>query len=109
MSDEPTYIFIRGTGWVPEVARRLLTRDRDGRNVWLIDRKPLKGDRYFSKSKHNTGRFSRFYDYANPNVPDLSKFDRILMRWQSFEQVKVRTRNTEYSENMFYVVVERAD
>lgn len=70
MSDEPTYIFIRGTGWVPEVARRHLATDRHGNKVWLVDRKPMKGERYFSKSRHGS-RFNRYYDYAFPDRPDL--------------------------------------
>lgn len=108
MNDEPTYVFIRGTGWVPEVARRLLCTDMRGFSVWLVDRRPVKGERYIAKPKYNRSRWDRYHMQDNLNVPDLQRFQRGIMRYTTFENLKVRVSNSNFSDNKFYITVESA-
>lgn len=52
MSEDPTYEFRKGEGWVPTIAERLEVVMNDGVRVMLIMREPQKGERYFVESNH---------------------------------------------------------
>lgn len=48
MSDEPTYIFKKGEGWIPiSDSRFAYGVDARGRNLIIYDRPPKKGEYYF--------------------------------------------------------------
>lgn len=69
---EPVYEYIRGKGWNPKYERSIVTKDRDGKSIIVIERVPNKGEAYCCISKNDT----EFWDANNNCI----KFDELVSR-----------------------------
>lgn len=54
MSDEPTYTYVKGTGWVPCFVEGLPYTDHSGTRWILLNRKPNEGERWDGTHDHRT-------------------------------------------------------
>jgi proline dehydrogenase len=67
---EPTYVYVRGQGWVATYTAFRECETYDGHKVRLVDRMPLKGEWYMAK------RY--YYGYDIDGKADLDAFALLM-------------------------------
>jgi hypothetical protein len=97
---EPTYEYVKGKGWVPTTAKRLRVTTWNNKAIWIVDRAPLKGERYMSLSKDT-------YKLIIDRETNLHKFAHRVFykRWEDFKP----RRTKKLSENLVYVTLEECN
>jgi len=53
---EPTYTYVRGTGWVPVAGIETYTVERYGKRITATIRRPLPGESYYYNTPDKWGR-----------------------------------------------------
>jgi hypothetical protein len=103
--EEPIYEFIRGTGWIPTLKpqRKIYIR---GRNFWLLDRNPRKGELYRAKT--------RGWGFEDPVTggANLDAFERLIRRSYGrggSNDAPYKTRVGACSRTMVYVTLVPCD